>query len=61
MKQLKTLLIAAALFIGASQTISAQAKIAHINVSELMTSYPDMKTAQDIIPYFLKLIPLRDL
>lgn len=46
MKQLKTLLIAAALFIGASQTISAQAKIAHINVSELMTSYPDMKTAQ---------------
>jgi len=46
MKQLKTLLIAAALFICASQTISAQAKIAHINVSELMTSYPDMKTAQ---------------
>ncbi|UUC46734.1 OmpH family outer membrane protein [Flavobacterium cerinum] len=46
MKQLKTLLIAAALFIGASQTISAQAKVAHINVSDLMTNYPDMKTAQ---------------
>ena len=46
MKQFKTLLIAAALFIGASQTISAQAKVAHIDVQELMTNMPEMKTAQ---------------
>lgn len=46
MKQLKTLLIAAALFIGANQTISAQAKVAHIDVQELMTNMPEMKTAQ---------------
>lgn len=45
MKQLKSLLIAALLFIGASQTVSAQAKVAHINVSELMTNSPDMKAA----------------
>ncbi|ESU20081.1 cationic outer membrane protein OmpH [Flavobacterium cauense R2A-7] len=46
MKQLKTLLIAAALFMGANQTMSAQAKVAHIDVQELMTTMPEMKTAQ---------------
>jgi outer membrane protein len=46
MKQLKTLLIAAMLFVGASQVASAQAKVAHINVSELMESLPDMKAAK---------------
>ena len=45
MKQLKSLLIAAALFIGVNQAASAQAKVAHINVQELMTSMPDMKAA----------------
>ncbi len=45
MKQLKSLLIAALLFVGASQTVSAQAKVAHINVNELMTNMPDMKAA----------------
>lgn len=45
MKQLKSLLIAAALFIGMSQTVSAQAKVAHINVSELMNAMPEMKAA----------------
>lgn len=45
MKQVKSLLIAALLFVGMSQTVSAQAKVAHINVSELMTSMPDMKAA----------------
>jgi len=45
MKQLKSLLIAALLFVGASQTVSAQAKVAHINVSELMTNMPEMKAA----------------
>ena len=45
MKQLKSLLIAAILFIGVSQTVSAQAKVAHINVQELMSTMPDMKSA----------------
>lgn len=45
MKQLKSLLIAAALFIGVSQTVSAQAKVAHINVSDLMGAMPEMKAA----------------
>jgi len=45
MKQLKTLLIAALLFVGISQTVSAQAKVSHINVSELMAAMPDMKAA----------------
>jgi outer membrane protein len=46
MKQVKTLLIAAILFIGASQTITAQAKTAHVDVSEIMTKMPAMLTAQ---------------
>ena len=45
MKQFKSLLIAAALFIGVSYTASAQAKVAHINVQELMSTMPDMKAA----------------
>lgn len=45
MKQLKSLLIAAALFIGMSQTVSAQAKVAHINVTDLMSAMPEMKAA----------------
>lgn len=45
MKQLKSLLIAAVLFISASQAVSAQAKVAHINVSELMSASPEMKAA----------------
>lgn len=46
MKQLKSLLIAALLFIGASQAASAQAKVAHINVKELMSTMPEMKSAE---------------
>lgn len=40
MKQLKSLLIAALLFIGASQTMNAQAKTAHVDVAEIMTKMP---------------------
>ena len=40
MKQLKTLLIAAVALFGANQTISAQAKAAHVDVSELMDKMP---------------------
>ncbi|WP_306353811.1 OmpH family outer membrane protein [Flavobacterium sp. '19STA2R22 D10 B1'] len=46
MKQLKTLLIAAVMFFGANQAINAQAKVAHIDISELMATMPEMKTAQ---------------
>ena len=45
MKQLKNLAIAIVLFIGTQ--VSAQSKVAHIDVQALMTSMPEMKTAQD--------------
>ncbi len=45
MKHLKSLLIAAILFVGTSQAVLAQAKVAHINVSELMAAMPDRKAA----------------
>jgi outer membrane protein len=46
MKQIKTLLIAAILILGASQTINAQAKTAHVDVSDIMTKLPAMLDAQ---------------
>lgn len=44
MKHLKTLAIALVLFISAQ--VSAQSKLAHIDVKALMTNMPEMKTAQ---------------
>ncbi len=46
MKQFKTLLIAAILFIGATQITNAQAKTAHVDVSEIMSKMPAMLDAQ---------------
>ncbi len=46
MKRLKTTLIVALFILGASMTAKAQDKIAHINVSELMTKMPDMQSAK---------------
>ncbi|MDX1278672.1 OmpH family outer membrane protein [Oceanihabitans sediminis] len=46
MKQFKTLLLAAALFIGGTSFMQAQTKVAHINTQELISQMPDMKTAQ---------------
>src|SRR6476646_6402298 len=46
MKQLKTLLIADILFCGASQAVNAQAKTAHVDVSEIMGKMPAMLDAQ---------------
>ena len=46
MKQIKTLLIAATLFFGATSFTNAQSKIAHINTTELIQAMPSMKTAQ---------------
>jgi outer membrane protein len=45
MKQFKTLLIAAVAFLGMSQA-NAQAKVAHVDVSELMQKMPAMIEAQ---------------
>ncbi|RZJ71482.1 OmpH family outer membrane protein [Flavobacterium sp.] len=46
MKQLKTLLIAAVAFFGTTQAMNAQAKVAHVDVSELMQKMPAMLDAQ---------------
>ena len=46
MKQLRPLLIAAVLFLGASQIATAQSKTAHVNVSEIMAKMPAMLDAQ---------------
>ena len=46
MKNLKSLLIAAAFVFTASQTISAQAKIAHVDTNEIMSKMPAMLDAQ---------------
>jgi outer membrane protein len=46
MKQFKTLLLAAALFIGGTTLLQAQSKIAHINTQDLIAAMPEMKVAQ---------------
>ncbi|HEY0045299.1 MAG TPA: OmpH family outer membrane protein [Flavobacterium sp.] len=46
MKQLKSLLIAAVVFLGVSQAANAQAKTAHVDVSDIMGKMPAMLDAQ---------------
>lgn len=46
MKQIKTLLIAAVLILTANNTMNAQAKTAHVDVSEIMSKMPAMLDAQ---------------
>ncbi|MFT5253657.1 MAG: outer membrane protein [Flavobacteriales bacterium] len=46
MKQIKTLLIAAIFIFGATQKTNAQAKTAHVDVSEIMAKMPAMLDAQ---------------
>lgn len=46
MKRLKSLLIATVLFLGANQTINAQAKMAHVDVNEIISKMPAMLDAQ---------------
>lgn len=46
MRKIKTLFIAAIFILGASQTMNAQAKTAHVDVSEIMTKMPAMLDAQ---------------
>ena len=40
MKNLKSLLIASILFLGTIQAATAQAKMAHVNINEIMEKYP---------------------
>ena len=47
MKQIKTLLIAAVLILAANNTMNAQAKVAHVDVSEIMSKMPAMLDAQN--------------
>jgi len=47
MKQIKSLLIAAILILTASNTMNAQAKVAHVDVSEIMSKMPAMLDAQN--------------
>ena|SRR5690625_4681758 len=46
MKKIKTLLIAFALFAGATGFVNAQSKIAHIDAQELIEAMPEFKDAQ---------------
>ncbi len=46
MKKMKTLLVAIALFVGATGFVNAQSKIAHINAQELIEAMPEYKAAQ---------------
>lgn len=47
MKQIKTLLIAAVLILTANNSMNAQAKTAHVDVSEIMSKMPAMLDAQN--------------
>lgn len=46
MKQVKTLFMASVMFFSMNQVINAQQKTAHIDLRNLMTNMPEMKTAQ---------------
>jgi len=46
MKRLKSLVIASVLFLGTMNTINAQAKIAHVDVNEIIAKMPAMLDAQ---------------
>ncbi len=46
MKQIKTLFFAAIFILGASHTINAQSKTAHVDVNEIMSKMPAMLDAQ---------------
>ncbi len=46
MKHLKKLALIVVVFIAATSFVQAQSKIAHINVSELLSQMPEMKAAQ---------------
>ena len=46
MKNLKLLLVAAVLFMGATSVVNAQTNVAHIDTQALVAAMPEMKAAQ---------------
>tara|TARA_R110002050_G_scaffold179118_3_gene312410 strand:- start:51037 stop:51546 length:510 start_codon:yes stop_codon:yes gene_type:complete len=46
MKHLKGIVVAVVLFVAATSFVNAQNKVAHINVTELMSAMPEMKAAE---------------
>jgi len=46
MKYLKKIAVALVLFVATSSYVSAQSKVAHINVQQLLSEMPEMKTAE---------------
>ncbi|SDW13681.1 OmpH family outer membrane protein [Aequorivita viscosa] len=46
MKKMKTILLALAIFAGATSFVNAQSKVAHINAQELIEAMPEYKAAQ---------------
>lgn len=46
MKNLKKIVVAVIIFVSASSYVSAQTKVAHINVQQLLSEMPEMKAAE---------------
>lgn len=46
MKQVKKIAVALILFVAATGFVNAQSKVAHIDVTQLLSAMPEMKTAQ---------------
>jgi len=46
MKQVKKIAVALMLFVAATSFVNAQSKVAHIDVSQLLASMPEMKSAE---------------
>ncbi|WP_339700863.1 OmpH family outer membrane protein [uncultured Marixanthomonas sp.] len=46
MKHLKSVMVALAIFVGATSFVNAQTKVAHIDTQALVESMPEMKAAQ---------------
>lgn len=46
MKHVKKIAVALMLFVGATSFVNAQSKIAHIDVTALLSAMPEMKTAE---------------
>ena len=46
MKQVKKIAVALILFVTATGFVNAQSKVAHIDVTQLLSSMPEMKTAE---------------
>lgn len=46
MKQVKKIAVALVLFVATTSFVNAQSKVAHIDVTQLLSSMPEMKTAE---------------